>query len=63
MITALLISAAALVVLAVSQLHRARRQQERWREITEARLAVHQERAVRTNGHPHTGQVTHLGRR
>jgi hypothetical protein len=42
------------------ELHRIR-QQERWRTTTEARLAVYQERAARSNGHPRTGQVTHLG--
>lgn len=60
--TAAAIGAVALVALVAWQLHRAR-QQERWRERTEARLAVHQERVVRSNGHPRTGQVTHLGPR
>lgn len=61
MILALAIVGAAATAVVGWQIHRAR-QQERWRERSEARMAVHQERAVRANGHPRTGQVTHLGR-
>lgn len=43
------------------QVHRAR-QQARWREDTEARMAAMQERRAQSNGHPHSGQVQHLGR-
>jgi post-segregation antitoxin (ccd killing protein) len=46
---------------AVWQVIRAR-QQLRWREETEARMAAMQERHAQSNGHPRSGQVQHLGR-
>jgi type II secretory pathway pseudopilin PulG len=45
----------------VWQIHRAR-QQERWRQETEARMAAMHERHAQANGHPRSGQVQHLGR-
>jgi type II secretory pathway pseudopilin PulG len=60
-ILGLAIVGAAALATVLWQVHRAR-QQLRWREDTEARMAAMHERRAQANGHPHSGQVQHLGR-